>query len=93
MIGIITDSATGDLVVEGGGISVGEIAPQCACQLTVSAPGEYKEFPLIGGDARRLLHGSGSRFWPGRVSAMCAAMGVPVRRVSLDNLGNLTVAL
>lgn len=87
MKGILTDTDTGDLALSRGTVRIGDNTGQCIGQILVSARGEYKEHPLVGGELCRLLHGSMPRFWSGRAGNMCAAMGIPVRRVSVSGNG------
>lgn len=85
------DPASGDLMVKDGQIVVGPVDGQCIEQIIVSNRGEYKEHPLVGGEVIRMMHGEESRFWANRVRNMCIAMGVAVKRVSLDINGKITV--
>ena len=91
MQGIMTNPETGDIIVQDGRIIIGDNSRQCIEQILVSNRGEYKEYPLVGGEILKMLHGDVSRFWPARVRNMCNSMGVSVKRVSMDNNGKIKV--
>jgi len=83
MQGIITDPENGDLLIKDGQIAVGTIDDQCIEQILMSNRGEYKEYPLIGGEIVKMLHGVENRFWANRIRNMCSAMGLRIKRVSV----------
>lgn len=91
MTGILIDPLTGDLDIRCGTIGIGDNTAQVIEEIILSNRGEYKEHPLVGGELIKLSHGETARFWANRVRSMCEAMGVSVRRVSLDNNGKITV--
>lgn len=91
MTGILIDPTTTDIDVSIGSIVIGDNTAQCIEQIIISNRGEYKEFPLIGGELMKMSHGNHSRFWAGRVKNMCNAMGIGVNRVRLDPDGTVTV--
>lgn len=93
MTGILIDSETGDLLVGNGGIETGDNTGQCVEQVLRANRGEYKEFPLVGGEVVKLIHGNQSRFWAGRARNMCVAMGVDVKRVDVHGNGKIEVVL
>lgn len=92
MLGIQIDD-TGDIAVKNGTIAIDNNSLQCVEQILKSNRGEYKEFPLVGGECVKLLHGSSSRFWANRAKSMCEAMGVPVKRIDSNNLGEIKIGL
>ena len=93
MPGIQIDGNTGDIAVKNGTIAIEDNTLQCVEEILKSNRGEYKEFPLVGGECVKLLHGSSSRFWANRVKSMCEAMGVAVRCIDSNNLGEITIGL
>lgn len=93
MIGILVDERTGDLLIRNGKIAVGDNTLQCVEQIIKSSRGEYKEFPLIGGECFKLLHGNYSRFWPNRVKKMCQFMGISLKEIDYDVNGKIRIAL
>lgn len=93
MVGILIDSVSGDLLVESGGIAVGDTTVQYVEQILKSCRGEYKEFPLVGGECFKLLHGNHSRFWSNRVKKMCMAMGIPVKRIDYNDQGEIMIRI
>lgn len=50
MQGIMTNPETGDIMVQDGRIIIGDNSRQCIEQILVSNRGEYKEYPLVGGE-------------------------------------------
>ncbi len=93
MVGILIDEDSGDLLVRDGRIEIGDNALQCVEQILKSSRGEYKEFPLVGGECYKLLHGICPRFWPNRFKQMCNRMGISVKRVEVSNQGKITIGL
>lgn len=57
---IVLDEATQDLVVSSGDFRVGDGTNQLQNYLIVSAPGHFKEFPLIGGNIFQYLNSTSS---------------------------------
>ena len=89
MIGIVVDSNTGDLLVDGGELAMGETSQQVIEHALRAFRGEYREFPLIGAEADKQRNSIGSRLWCVRAKQMCKACGVSVAQVSID--GNTIV--
>lgn len=85
MKGILIDSGTGDLLVENGGLVIGDTEAQTVEAVLTANRGEFKESPLIGGEAMQMLGGSVDVMWPGRVKKMLKACGVECERVKVDN--------
>lgn len=85
MKGILIDSETGDLLVENGGLVVGDTEAQTVEAVLVANRGDFKESPLIGGEAMQMLGGVVDVMWPGRVKKMLRACGVECERVKVDN--------
>ena len=85
MKGILIDSETGDLLVENGGLVVGDTEAQTVEAVLVANRGEFKESPLIGGETMQMLGGVVDVMWPGRVKKMLRACGVECERVKVDN--------
>ena len=93
MTGMQLDETTGDLVLKNRTIALGENTLQCVAGILKSNRGEYKESPLIGGECVKLLHSSSSRFCVNRAKNMCQAMGIKVRRIDNNKLGEITISL
>lgn len=91
MKGILTDAESGDLLVERGGLAIGDTDGQIAGIVLTAMRGEWKEWPLIGGEVRKMLGGTGDVLWAGRVKRMLEACGLEVRRVSLTEDNVVTV--
>jgi len=84
MKGILTDSETGDLMVRGGSLVVGDNTAQVAETVLLATPGEFKEFPLLGAGACLLHHSEGDPMWAATARDMLRSAGVPVGRVVLE---------
>lgn len=91
MTGILFDPEKKDLSVKQGSIEIGDNTLQCIEQILISNRGEYKEFPLVGGEAVKLLHSNKPRFWPNRMRNMCIAMGIKVKRVDYAPTGKIVI--
>lgn len=85
MIGLLVDVGTGDLMVERGGLVLGESSQQVIEHALRAFRGEYREQPLIGAEAAKQLHGVGSRLWCARAKQMCKACGVTLTQVSIED--------
>lgn len=85
MKGIILDR-DGDLLVEKGGIEIGEVGVQTAGFLLEAMRGEFREYPLLGLEAPRLLGGNGDPFFVTRAKKMLEHCRIKVRKVQL--IGN-----
>lgn len=53
--------------------------------------GEFKEFPLLGGEVRTQLGGCVDPFWPQETKKMLRSCMVDVETVTLDRDGTLTI--
>lgn len=93
MVGILVDEKSGDLSIVDGAIAIGDNTLQCVEQIIKSSRGEYKEFPLVGGECFKLLHGTYSRFWSNRVKKMCSAMGVPIKQIEFNKEKGIKIYL
>lgn len=90
MRGILIDSETGDLLVEQGGLVIGDTEAQTVETVLVANRGEFKESPLIGGELTKQLSGGIDVMWPGEVKKMLKACGVSCERVKVEN-GEITI--
>lgn len=93
MKGILVDNVSGDLDIGTGSISIGDMSLQGIEQILISARGEYKEKPLVGGEILMMRHGNVSRFWPNRIKNMCRAMGIEVADLRITSDGKITLRI
>ena len=91
MRGILIDATTGDLLVEHGGIAVGDSEGQTAEAVVMTIRGELKEHPLLGGEAGRMRGGQADVMWPGEVRQMLRGCGVECVRVTMEADGTINV--
>lgn len=91
MTGIIVDVGTGDLLVENGGLVMGETSQQVIEHALRAFRGEYRELPLIGAEADKQRCGVGSRLWCARAKQMCKVCGVTVAQVSIEDNNTIVV--
>lgn len=84
MIGMLLDSTTGDLLVKNGTIAIGDTDEQICEAVLVSNRGEWKEWPLLGGEARKQLGGIQDVFWATEVKRMLKFCGVIVSKIITD---------
>ena len=53
--------------------------------------GEWKEWPLIGGEVKKMLGGKVDVMWRGQVKKMLEACGLDVQKVSITEDNIITV--
>jgi len=87
MKGILINPETGDLQVANGTLAVGDNTDQIAEFVLRAARGEFKEYPLIGGEVTKMINGTPDVMWPADVKKMLLACGVPVKKVVIE--GNI----
>lgn len=85
MKGLLIDSQTGDLMVKGGTLAVGDITEQVAACVILSGRGEFKEYPLLGAEIEKQLGGQPDPLWCSNARQMLEACGVPVSRVIMED--------
>lgn len=90
MKGILIDSGTGDLLVDHGGLVIGDTEAQTVETVLVANRGEFKESPLIGGEVMKQLGGGIDVMWPSRVKKQLKACGVACEELKMEN-GELTI--
>lgn len=91
MKGIMIDTNTGDLLIENGQLAVGDTEQQTVELLLVTAPGEWKECPLLGADARSQLGGNKNMMWAAQTKGMIRACGVDVKSVEMQDDGTIII--
>ena len=87
---MLIDIETGDLLLEAGLIATGDSEAQTAAAVVTAMRGEFKEVPLLGGEAARMLGGTEDVMWAGDVKEMLQACGVEAERVELRD-GTVTI--
>ena len=80
---MLTDRESGDLIVERGALVIGETDGQIAEHVLMTMRGEWKEWPLIGGEVKKMMGGEADPLWRGEVKKMLNACGLAVQKVSL----------
>lgn len=91
MKGIIINTETGDLKVANGTMVVDHCEQDVAERVLVSARGEMKELPFVGGEVK-LMHGAGTDpLWAGRIKDMLRAAGIDCRSVTVTPEGMITI--
>lgn len=78
---MLIDTETGDLQVKDGTLALGETTAQVAETVLQAARGEFKEFPLLGGEIYKLVNGTVDPMWAANAKIVLQAFGVPVSRV------------
>lgn len=88
MKGFVLDGGSGDLQVKQGGAIIDDNAGQVVENLLLGLRGDFKEVPLLGGEAELQLGGERDVMWPLRVKKMLLRVGVEVRdlRIGLDGV-------
>lgn len=80
----IVVGADGDLIVRNGELIISETTVQSVEAVLLTMRGEWKEFPLLGGEAVRQLGGSVDVMWPAEVKEMLQTCGVEAKRVKVE---------
>ncbi|MBR6192490.1 MAG: hypothetical protein IKQ68_10090 [Prevotella sp.] len=91
MKGILIDTNTSDLLIENGKLTIGDIEPQTVELLLSTAPGEWKECPLLGADARSQLGGNTDRMWAAKTKRMIRACRIDVQSVIMQDDGTIII--
>ncbi len=91
MKGILVDD-NGDLIMSGGRIAIGDNRTQVAQHLIGAFAGEYKNAPLLGGNARNMIAGQPDPFWAGSVKSQLKQCLVEAERVAVED-GEVVVEL
>lgn len=91
MKGLIIDPDKNDLEIRSGHLAIGETSRQTAEAVVVSMRGEWKELPLLGGEAQIQLAGSGDVMWGGRVLEMLQVCGVECDEVKIVEGGTIEI--
>ena len=90
ILGLQTDTETADLLVHQRAAVVAEASGFIAETVLLAAPGDFKEVPLLGADARSML--AANRFWPGNTKKMLRAVGVDVAAINVADTGVITIS-
>lgn len=90
MNGILIDAESGDLLIERGSVVIGDTDSQIAEGVLVAMRGEWKEWPLIGGEVKKMLGGEADVMWRSQVKKMLEACGLDVQKVSVTE-GNIII--
>jgi hypothetical protein len=90
MTGMLIDADSGDLLIENGHIAIGDTEAQTAEAVVTAMRGEWKENPLIGGEAEKALGGKPDVMWRGNTLEMLRACGVDAKRIEIAD-GTITI--
>jgi hypothetical protein len=87
MKGILVDD-DGDLMVRDGSLVIGDCAADVAQRIIVAWTGEFKESPLLGGNAKKMIAGTPDPFWEGNVRSQLKKekVNVSALRASKDGI-------
>ncbi|MBE6339810.1 MAG: hypothetical protein E7069_03595 [Bacteroidales bacterium] len=87
-LGLILDSETNDLLIDGRCIALGRPQTTIATIVTTANRGELKELPLIGGEANRQLGSPRQALWLTRLRKQLVAVGLKVKNLAVDSRSN-----
>lgn len=91
MTGILRNT-DGDLMIAGGSLQVGDVQLQVAEVVILSATGELKHAPMIGGNLVMAINGTVDGFMINRLKQMLKAEGVTVKKLSISG-STITIEL
>lgn len=89
MIGICTD-ANNEPIIQDGTLYIGDNTASIAQLLVVSNRGDFKEYPLIGGEAQQQQGASHINLWLTRVKKQLNAIGIDAKVVYDNGQINIT---
>lgn len=92
ILGLQTDTETADLLVHQRAAVVAEASGFIAETVLLAAPGDFKEVPLLGADARSMLAANRDPFWLGNTKKMLRAVGVDVAAINVADTGVITIS-
>lgn len=92
ILGFQTNTGTADLLVHQRAAVVAEASGFIAETVLLAAPGDFKEVPLLGADARSMLAANRDPFWPGNTKKMLRAVGVDVAAINVADTGVITIS-
>lgn len=75
----------GNLVTNGSELVVGDASEQVVQQVVSAFTGEYKNAPMIGGNARGMVAGTPDPFWPGSIKGQLKQCLVEVDKVTVSD--------
>jgi hypothetical protein len=85
MKGILLDE-TGDIMVSGDSVVIDDVNLQIAEHIITAFQGEYKEAPLLGGNAAKILGGTPDPFWGSEVRRQLKSQGIEVELKIGENI-------
>jgi len=91
MRGILLDE-NGDVMVSNGSVVIGDVDGQIAEHVIAAFQGEFKESPLLGGNALKMLNGVPDPFWAGDIKRQLKSQGISAE-VGVGDGGDLVVEL
>lgn len=92
ILGLQTNTGTADLLVHQRAAVVAEASGFIAETVLLATPGDFKEVPLLGADARSMLAANRDPFWPGNTKKMLRAVGVDVAAINVADTGVITIS-
>ncbi len=84
MKGILIDE-NGNMIIRGGTMVIGDVESQICEHLLVAFTGEYKQEPLLGGNAKNMIAGTPDPFWAGYVKQQLKTCKVDVQTIRVVN--------
>lgn len=91
MNGILIDTESGDLLIAHGSAVIGDTDNQIAESVLVAMRGEWKEWPMIGGEVEKTLGGQVDVMWRGQVKKMLEACGLQIRQITISEDHTITI--
>jgi len=91
MKGILLDE-NNEVIIESGTMKIGDVDSQVAEHVVTAFQGEYKEVPLLGGNAAKMLNGKPDPFWPAEMKRQLKTQHVDAD-VSVTEEGDFIVKL
>lgn len=86
MKGIMTDSS-GDIMFDGQDFLIGDIDGQTAEDIVTAHAGEFKEKPVMGFGAARMLGGNMSMNWKNEMRESLRQGLISAKEITIDNEG------
>lgn len=90
MKAILINAEDGDMMIVDGTLAVGDIRNQVIEHVLIACRGEYKHWPMVGGEITRMLGGRPDPMWKANVRSMLKSCMVDTSHITIEN-GIITV--
>lgn len=76
-----------EIKIVNGTMAIGPAAADTTGRLIRANKGEFKEFPLLGGEIAKVCNGVADPFWPASIKEQLKECGVEIKRIAITDNG------